>query len=683
MSVTERIEAWLQVRDAQRFQRDMKRSAKSVRELREESKHLNKQGVTLAQGFGGMRVSLGQFTALAFGSLPIITGLGGAIGALTSSAAAGTAGIGALAVGIGGILMPSLIGVGILTTRAAGNFGDIKTALDAYRLSVAAYGRDSTQAETALRRLAGTVDQHGGVRMLRAVMLWKRLGDQFDRMTRSGRDDLAGIMTNGLRAADRLLPAFARNTNRSMAAIRRDSAAAFDVFSNGEAQSGLDDFGAAFDRISGPATRGFVDVIVFFFRVARASIPSVISLADGFERFGQSLDRASDDPEKLGHTIEGLVSHTRSWMYLFKETGLLIFQVFRAGAGEGQSLVDTLGQGVHNLRMLASTASGQSDIAGFFHDSVEETKAFAVALWVLLEPLLELARDAMPLWTDILTANAVGIQMVLSLVLWLSNLMEPLGGLLGIVIVGFWGWKAAVFAWNIVAGIAAFLTSGWTTAFWALNSAMYANPIGLIILAVLAVAGGLYYAYTHSERFRNAIQSVFGWIRDNWPLLLGILTGPIGFAVYMIIKHFDTVKSAGKSTINFIIGLFNAGIDLINAFTPGKIEIPFAPDFPGIPDIPNIPLLGTGGIIGGPGSWITGDRGPELNTYDGSRIHVSPVRSAPVSGRGTVRPIDPARLAGAGRGPITVIVQVEGREIGRAVADDTDDRLARGPGEDD
>ena len=44
---------------------------------------------------------------------------------------------------------------------------------------------------------------------------------------------------------------------------------------------------------------------------------------------------------------------------------------------------------------------------------------------------------------------------------------------------------------------------------WLLDAAMDANPIMLIVLALVAVAGALVYAYNHSESFRRLVQAAF------------------------------------------------------------------------------------------------------------------------------------------------------------------------------
>src|SRR3546814_10750441 len=86
----------------------------------------------------------------------------------------------------------------------------------------------------------------------------------------------------------------------------------------------------------------------------------------------------------------------------------------------------------------------------------------------------------------------------------------------------------------------------------ALNIAMRLNPIGLVVTALILVGSALVLAYKKSETFRrivngafSAVRNVavgaFNWIRGNWPLLLAIITGPIGLAVLGIRKHRDNI----------------------------------------------------------------------------------------------------------------------------------------------
>jgi TP901 family phage tail tape measure protein len=112
---------------------------------------------------------------------------------------------------------------------------------------------------------------------------------------------------------------------------------------------------------------------------------------------------------------------------------------------------------------------------------------------------------------------------------------------------------------------------------WLLNIALDANPIMLVVLAIAALVAGLIWAYNKVGWFRafvngafQGIAAVVGWVVDfvkaHWPLLLVILTGPIGIAVALIVKYWNQIKTGflvayhgtvdvGKSLISFVAGL--------------------------------------------------------------------------------------------------------------------------------
>ena len=110
-------------------------------------------------------------------------------------------------------------------------------------------------------------------------------------------------------------------------------------------------------------------------------------------------------------------------------------------------------------------------------------------------------------------------------------------------------------------------TNVMTVAQRALNLAMRANPIGLIITALILLGTGLVLAYRKSETFRNIVNgafnavrnvavSVFNWVRNNWGALLSIITGPIGLAVGVIAKHKDKIVGFFRAIPGAVAGAF-------------------------------------------------------------------------------------------------------------------------------
>lgn len=129
---------------------------------------------------------------------------------------------------------------------------------------------------------------------------------------------------------------------------------------------------------------------------------------------------------------------------------------------------------------------------------------------------------------------------------------------------------------------AAAATKAATAGQWLMNAALTANPIGLVVVAIAGLVAGLVIAYKKSETFRRivnaafkgvlaAAQAVWGWIKGNWKTLLTILTGPIGVAVRMIARNWDTIKSGAAAVKNFITDRFGALVGFFKSI-PGKIS---------------------------------------------------------------------------------------------------------------
>lgn len=200
----------------------------------------------------------------------------------------------------------------------------------------------------------------------------------------------------------------------------------------------------------------------------------------------------------------------------------------------------------------------------------------------------------------------------------------------------------------IKAGIQATINAAKMAAAWLISL----GPVGLVIAAIAAVIGimvALGFGFDDFKRIAQdvwefvlgVIQGVWNWLRDNWPLVLAILTGPIGLAVLAISRNWETIKAgftavkdwiaarigdivsfftglpgrlagaAGdlwgwigrsfKSALNSVIGMWN-GLRIpgfhIHQSLPGPIpDINF--DWGGF-DLPNIPYLHTGGVFHAP-----------------------------------------------------------------------------------
>lgn len=103
----------------------------------------------------------------------------------------------------------------------------------------------------------------------------------------------------------------------------------------------------------------------------------------------------------------------------------------------------------------------------------------------------------------------------------------------------------------------------WNKVMAATDALMDANPIVLVVAAIVALGVAAYEAYKHFDTFHRAVDRVwqllqdgFHWIQKNWPLLLAILSGPIGLAVFEIHRHWSQIVDGAHAAVSDIKGFF-------------------------------------------------------------------------------------------------------------------------------
>jgi hypothetical protein len=154
----------------------------------------------------------------------------------------------------------------------------------------------------------------------------------------------------------------------------------------------------------------------------------------------------------------------------------------------------------------------------------------------------------------------------------------------------------------------------------------------LIVLAIAALVAAFVLAYQHVTWFRNAVDDMgrlvvrvfqdikqwaldaFNWLKEHWPLILAILAGPFGLAVYEIATHWNSILSFLKGLpgdVGRVLGhmwdgiangfksVLNDVIDLWNKlhFTTPSFDV-FGAHVGGVTiGVPPIPHLAQGGLI--------------------------------------------------------------------------------------
>lgn len=199
---------------------------------------------------------------------------------------------------------------------------------------------------------------------------------------------------------------------------------------------------------------------------------------------------------------------------------------------------------------------------------------------------------------------------------------------------------ASTVASTVAQTAASAASKAWAAAQWLLNAALTANPIGLIILAIVAFVAIIVLAYNKVGWFRAfvdaawkgiqfAISAVVSWFQNTaWPILQTVIGYIVGYykllwtvfstvAGWIIDKAgslvsfftkmpsriagavsglWDGLKNAFRSAINWIIDKWNS-----LSFTIGGMSVNILGKDISVPSLtlstPDIPRLAAGGIV--------------------------------------------------------------------------------------
>jgi|SRR5215831_1015290 len=184
-----------------------------------------------------------------------------------------------------------------------------------------------------------------------------------------------------------------------------------------------------------------------------------------------------------------------------------------------------------------------------------------------------------------------------------ATLVLSLGAAVGVLTVALNLWRIGVMLAKVQTQLMIIVTRGWAIAQGILNAVLYANPIMLVVAALVALGVAFYVAWTRSATFRKIVEAAFGavktvvmavvswfagpftrfftvtipgvfnavlsWVKRNWPLIVGFLTGPIGIAVVLIIRYWTQIRNFITSTCSAIWGTVTRVFTTIRNFITG------------------------------------------------------------------------------------------------------------------
>lgn len=173
---------------------------------------------------------------------------------------------------------------------------------------------------------------------------------------------------------------------------------------------------------------------------------------------------------------------------------------------------------------VQATIAGAQAAAGAVVAGAAWVKQAAIssAAWVVWQAkmaFISVAIRAMMIKDAILASAAWVKNAVVSSAAWVANfaVMSARAVAAGVVmtaqaVASGWAWVAAgvrIAAVGVAMGAVRVATVAYTAAQWALNAALNANPISLIIIAIAALVAGIVLLWNRSETFRNIVTKAF------------------------------------------------------------------------------------------------------------------------------------------------------------------------------
>ena len=308
------------------------------------------------------------------------------------------------------------------------------------------------------------------------------------------------------------------------------------------------------------------------------------------------------------------------------------------GAKAGPTLADAIRKGQLSITDMQNTLA---DSGGAINDAAADTDDWKESLLKLKnEAILALEGPATKVFNFI---SEKGVPALKSAFDWAeknTGTLKALGIAFGAIAVTVLTVTAGLKAYHAIMAVIRALTIAWTAVQWLLNVALNANPIGLIVLAIVAliaigillwknwdkIVAALGVAW---EWLKEKIFAVGRWFRDvfwgQWiKPIWDKFTDHINKIVDMFKKIPDKLSSLGRAIASPFLWAFNKIADLWNS-TLGSFAVTIPSWVPGIggntlalPKMPKLAFMWQGGELEGGHPAIVGERGPELWIPKGS-----------------------------------------------------------------
>lgn len=305
-------------------------------------------------------------------------------------------------------------------------------------------------------------------------------------------------------------------------------------------------------------------VIVKVFQAFNGAIPILKSVGSGIgavfsaiasSSFGQGIAR---DLAAVGDAAGRVVGFVGELVDIFKGAR-------KAGDDFGAALQITAVNALIKLGVSGDAAVAIIDgISGVLGTAKSLWDTYGNAILAVVSPVLLLLTN--------LDAVKGAIQAVAGFVTDHQEAFIALGAAVGVLAGG-------LIAYNIALGIAAVAQTVMAVSFAAMNAVLAASPIGLAVIAIVALVAAIIYLYRNNETARAIIQAAFAAIvsiiTTSVQIIVGVIRAVVtvatalwarfGGAITTIARtQFQTVVSVIRNVMKIVQGVINVFLGLIH-----------------------------------------------------------------------------------------------------------------------
>lgn len=242
----------------------------------------------------------------------------------------------------------------------------------------------------------------------------------------------------------------------------------------------------------------------------------------------------------LGKSLDGM-SDKQKTMALQTLFGSDAVRAAAVVADTGSAGFDKLGASIDKTKAADVAADRMGNMKGSLEQLKGSAETMAITVGSVFIPALTSLIDKLTGLVNWFT-NLSGTQQK-----WLIGTIAAVGGILLLVAAFI---KIVSFVKNFIAAVKA-VQAAWV----ALNITFSISPLGLIIIAIIALVVALVLLYKKNEAFRALVQKVWAAIKSAIGAVVDWITGT---AVPWLINAWNTIKEGAQSLWDSIVSVWNS-----------------------------------------------------------------------------------------------------------------------------